>query len=74
MSSIYKVMALPYMIVDPIKTYIHCFGSFLFHGFVGDATGHAVVGDHRDEWLGVDQSFKFDSYWRTFFAIVEKGG
>ena len=48
-----KVLSLPDSITNPIESHIHCFGAFLFHGFVGDTAGSAVVGDHRGRWLGM---------------------
>ena len=72
--SINKVLTLLDAVADPIKMHIHCFGSFLFHRFFGDATGRAVVGDHRGGRMGVSQLFEGDVHWWNVFAIVEKGG
>ena len=57
-SPIDKVLTLPDAFTDPIKMHIPCFGSCLFHGFVGNASGHSVVGDHRGGRLGVAQFFE----------------
>jgi hypothetical protein len=59
------VLFLPNAVANPIEAHIHCFGSLLFDGFVGDATGGAVVGNHRSRRLWVAQFVESD---------VEKGG
>ena len=69
-----KSLTLTDAVADPMKMHIYCFGSFLFHIFIGNAGGNDVVGDHRGGRLGVDQLFESDAYRRTFFAMVEKGG
>jgi hypothetical protein len=68
------VLVLPDAVSNPIESHIHGFGSFLFYRFVGDATGRAVVSDHRGGRLFVAQFFDGDAKWCSFFAIVEKSG
>jgi hypothetical protein len=68
------VVVLPDVVSNPIELHIHGFGLFLLYGFIGDATGRAVVSDHRGGRLIVAQFFEGDAKRCSFFAIVEKGG
>jgi hypothetical protein len=68
------VLFLPNAVANPIEAHIHGFGSLLFDGFVGDATGGAVVDNHRSRRLWVAQFVKSDAEGGAFFAVVEKGG
>ena len=70
---IYKVLTLLDVVVDRIKTHIHCFVYFLFHVFVVNSIGYSVVGGHMGGQLWVYQFSEGDSYWHTLFAIVEQG-
>ena len=47
------VLSLSDAVADPIETHIHCFGSFLLHGFIGNAAGCTVVSYHRSGRLGM---------------------
>ena len=68
------VLTLLDAVADPVKAHVHGFGSLLLNGFVGDAAGCTVVGDHGGWWLGVAQFFEGNAQGRAFLAIVEEGG
>ncbi len=36
-------LTLAYMVADPIKVHLNGFGTFMFDGVIGNATGHAIV-------------------------------
>jgi hypothetical protein len=50
-----KELALPDTVLEPVPTHVHCFGSLLLHGPVGEAVGCRVV-DLEGRWrLGMAQ-------------------
>ena len=49
-------------IANPVKTHVDGFGSPLFDGVVGDATGGAIVGLEWGWWLYMPEFFKCDAH------------
>ena len=41
------------VVLDPIKTYVNCFGALLFYGLVREALGGGIVNLHRRRSLRV---------------------
>jgi hypothetical protein len=60
-------------VAHPAESHVDSFGSFLFHGIVGDARGSAVVGLEGRWWLlGMAELFEGDANGAGFFAIAWK--
>jgi hypothetical protein len=47
------ILALGYVIFDPVKSHVHDFGSLMFDGVVGNARGACIVGLNWCCLLGV---------------------
>jgi hypothetical protein len=58
-------------VANPIKAHVHCFGSFLFDGVVGNAGRCGVVRDQGRGWLRVSEFDKAGADGARFFCIVE---
>ncbi len=51
-------LTLMFAIVKPIKRHVHCFGSFLFDGVIGNPAGGVIVGLEWGSQLWVAQFFQ----------------
>jgi hypothetical protein len=63
--------ALAYAFLDPVKMHIHCFGTFLFDGFIAETRGGGVIGLHGSGGLGMPEIFEGLTDWNGLLAIDE---
>jgi hypothetical protein len=69
--SVDEELALPDMILDPIKMHIHGFGSFLFDHVIGESCGSGIIGLHWCWWLRMANFIEGDAE-RNGFLLVEE--
>ncbi len=61
-------------VLDPIKTHVDCFGSFLFDGVIGETFGSGVVDLHRRWRLRMSHLLERGPNGDGFLSIEVGGG
>ena len=64
-------LILVHSVLHPIKTHIHCFGSFLFYDVIGNSTCRGVVSDDVQGWLWAVHLFESDDDVVAFASVEE---